>query len=567
MKMRGGDAIIKALMDKGVDTIFGYPGGTVIPFYDMLYDSDLRHILVRHEQCAAHAAEGYARASGKVGVCLATSGPGATNLVTGIANAYMDSSPIIAITGQVVSNLIGNDAFQEVDIMGITMPITKHSYQPKDANDIPSIINTSFEIASTGRNGPVLIDVPKEVQEQELDDYVLGTIPTPGYKPTIKGNSKQIAKAAQMLKSAERPFILAGGGTILAGAGEEVKKLAELVKAPVATTLMCKGIVDEKDDISIGMLGMHGKQVANQNVNKTDCLLAIGCRFSDRTTGKLEEFLPEAKVIHIDIDPAEIGKNVAVDLPIVGDAKIVLNQLINELEGSKIDESAWFKSIVDFKKSTIPRVSYDDIPLKPQQVIKEIAGAITEDTIVTTDVGLHQMWAAHFLDISKPRKFISSGGLGTMGFGFPAAIGAKVACPDDAVLAIVGDGGFLMVSQELATIKEHDIPVVIAMLNNRKLGMVYQWQNKMYNKRYSETDLGNTPDFVKLAESYGINAERVEEVDKTQEVLSKALKDNESMLIEITVEKDEFIPMFPPGGGINDLLGEYKYEKDVAGGK
>ena len=567
MKMRGGDAIIKALMDKGVDTIFGYPGGTVIPFYDMLYDSDLRHILVRHEQCAAHAAEGYARASGKVGVCLATSGPGATNLVTGIANAYMDSSPIIAITGQVVSNLIGNDAFQEVDIMGITMPITKHSYQPKDANDIPSIINTSFEIASTGRNGPVVIDVPKEVQEQELDDYVLGTIPTPGYKPTIKGNSKQIAKAAQMLKSAERPLILAGGGTILAGAGEEVKKLAELVKAPVATTLMGKGIVDEKDDISIGMLGMHGKQVANQNVNKTDCLLAIGCRFSDRTTGKLEEFLPDAKVIHIDIDPAEIGKNVAVDLPIVGDAKIVLNQLINELEGSKIDESAWFKSIVDFKKSTIPRVSYDDIPLKPQQVIKEIAGAITEDTIVTTDVGLHQMWAAHFLDISKPRKFSSSGGLGTMGFGFPAAIGAKVACPDDAVLAIVGDGGFLMVSQELATIKEHDIPVVIAMLNNRKLGMVYQWQNKMYNKRYSETDLGNTPDFVKLAESFGINAERVEEVDKTQEVLSKALKDNESMLIEITVEKDEFIPMFPPGGGINDLLGEYKYEKDVAGGK
>lgn len=565
--MRGGDAIIKALMDKGVDTIFGYPGGTVIPFYDMLYDSDLRHILVRHEQCAAHAAEGYARASGKVGVCLATSGPGATNLVTGIANAYMDSSPLIAITGQVVSNLIGNDAFQEVDIMGITMPITKHSYQPKDANDIPSIINTSFEIASTGRNGPVLIDVPKEVQEQELDEYVLGTIPTPGYKPTVRGNDKQISKAAEMLKKAERPFILAGGGTILAGASEEVKKLAELIKAPVATSLMGKGIIDENDDYSIGMLGMHGKQVANQSVNKTDCLLAIGCRFSDRTTGKLEEFLPEAKVIHIDIDPAEIGKNVAVDLPIVGDAKVVLKQLIKELEGSKIDESAWFNSIVDFKKSTIPRVSYTDIPLKPQQVIKEIAGAITEDTIVTTDVGLHQMWAAHFLDIAKPRKFISSGGLGTMGFGFPAAIGAKVACPDDAVLAIVGDGGFLMVCQELATIKENDIPVVIAMLNNRKLGMVYQWQNKMYDERYSETDLGNTPDFVKMAESFGINAERVEDVDKTQEVLSKALKDNESILLEIIVEKNEFIPMFPPGGGINELLGEYKYEKDVQGGK
>ena len=552
--MRGGDAIIKALMDKGVDTIFGYPGGTVIPFYDMLYDSDLRHILVRHEQCAAHAAEGYARASGKVGVCLATSGPGATNLVTGIANAYMDSSPLIAITGQVVSNLIGNDAFQEVDIMGITMPITKHSYQPKDANDIPSIINTSFEIASTGRCGPVLIDVPKEVQEQELDDYVLGTIPTPGYKPTVKGNSKQIAKAAKMLLEADKPFILAGGGTILAGASEEVKKLAELINAPIATTLMGKGIVDEKDDLAMGMLGMHGKQVANQNINKTDCLLAIGCRFSDRTTGKLEEFIPNAKVIHIDIDPAEIGKNVAVDLPIVGDAKIVLNQLIKELEAKPSDKNAWLKSIVEFKKSTIPRVSYDDIPLKPQQV---------EDTIVTTDVGLHQMWAAHFLDISKPRKFISSGGLGTMGFGFPAAIGAKVACPDDAVLAIVGDGGFLMVSQELATIKEYDIPVVIAMLNNRKLGMVYQWQNKMYNQRYSQTDMGNTPDFVKLAESYGINAVRVEEVDKTQEVLSKALKDNEAILVDITVEKNEFIPMFPPGGGINDLLGEYKYEADV----
>ena len=565
--MRGGDAIIKALMDKGVDTIFGYPGGTVIPFYDMLYDSDLNHILVRHEQCAAHAAEGYARASGKVGVCLATSGPGATNLVTGIANAYMDSSPIIAITGQVVSNLIGNDAFQEVDIMGITMPITKHSYQPKDANDIPSIINTSFEIASTGRPGPILIDVPKEVQEQELDDYVLGTIPTPGYKPTIKGNSKQIAKAVNMLLKAERPIILAGGGTILAGASEELKTLAELIKAPIATTLMGKGVIDEADDLSIGMLGMHGKQVANQNVNKADCLLAIGVRFSDRTTGRLDEFMPDAKVIHIDIDPAEIGKNVPVDLPIVGDAKIVLNQLIEKINGDSKAESPWLKSIVDFKKSTIPRVTYDDIPLKPQQVIKEIANSIDDETIVTTDVGIHQMWAAHFLDISKPRKFISSGGLGTMGFGFPAAIGAKVACPDDAVLAIVGDGGFLMVSQELATIKEHDIPVVIAILNNRKLGMVYQWQNKMYDKRYSQTDMGNSPDFVKLAESFGINAARAEGVGETQDILSKALKDNEAMLVDITVEKDEFIPMFPPGGGINDLLGEYKYEKDVEGGK
>lgn len=568
--MRGGDAIIKALMDNGVDTIFGYPGGTVIPFYDMLYDSDLNHILVRHEQCAAHAAEGYARASGKVGVCLATSGPGATNLVTGIANAYMDSSPIIAITGQVVSSLIGNDAFQEVDIMGITMPITKHSYQPKDANDIPSIINTSFKLASTGRNGPVLIDVPKEVQEQELDEYVLGEIPTPGYKPNIKGNDKQIEKAAKMLLNAERPIILAGGGTILSGASAELKELADLINAPVATTLMAKGVIDESDDIAMGMLGMHGRQVANQSINKTDCLLAIGCRFSDRTTGQIEKFVPEAKVIHIDIDPAEIGKNVEVDLPIVGDAKIVIAKLIKCLKGSKLSPSSpWIESIREFKKSAIPRVSYSDIPLKPQQVIKEIANSIDEETIVTTDVGLHQMWAAHFLDIGKPRKFISSGGLGTMGFGFPAAIGAKVACPDDAVLAIVGDGGFLMVSQELATIKEYDIPVVIAILNNRKLGMVYQWQNHMYDKRFSQTDLGNTPDFVKLAESYGINAERVTELNDTQEILSKALKDNESILLDIEVEKNEFIPMFPPGGSIDQLLGEYKYEADVhsEGGK
>ena len=561
--MRGGDAIIKALMDKGVDTIFGYPGGTVIPFYDMLYDSDLRHILVRHEQCAAHAAEGYARASGKVGVCLATSGPGATNLVTGIANAYMDSSPLIAITGQVVSNLIGNDAFQEVDIMGITMPITKHSYQPKDANDIPSIINTSFEIASTGRCGPVLIDVPKEVQEQELDDYVLGTIPTPGYKPTVKGNSKQIAKAAKMLLEAERPFILAGGGTILSSANEEVKKLAELINAPIATTLMGKGIVDEKDDLSMGMLGMHGKQVANQNINKTDCLLAIGCRFSDRTTGKLEEFIPNAKVIHIDIDPAEIGKNVAVDLPIVGDAKIVLNQLIKELEAKPSDKNAWLKSIVEFKKSTIPRVSYDDIPLKPQQVIKEIANSITEDTIVTTDVGLHQMWAAHFLDISKPRKFISSGGLGTMGFGFPAAIGAKVACPDDPVVSINGDGGFLMVCQELATVREYDIPVIAVVLENRTLGMVYQWQSLLYNERHSQTLLGNSPDFVKLAESFGVTGVRITQPGETKEALSSAIKDNEPILLNVVIDSEEALPMLPPGAGINEMIGEYKLERDV----
>ena len=561
--MRGGEAILKALKNQGVDTIFGYPGGQVIPFYDMLYDAELNHILVRHEQCAAHAAEGYARASGKVGVCLTTSGPGATNLVTGIANAYMDSSPIIAITGQVPSHLIGNDAFQEADIIGITMPITKHAYQIKDANHIPSIIKSAFEISASGRPGPIIVDVPKEVQEAELSDYIEDAIKTPGYNPTLKGNKNQIKKVVKMIKQAKKPIILAGGGVIIANAEEELKHFAELINAPVCTTLMGKGAINENEELAIGMLGMHGREVANQSVNKCDLLIAIGCRFSDRTTGKLEEFIPNSKVIHIDIDPAEIGKNVDVDIPVVGDAKIILSSINKELEGYSNSQSNWLDRIIKFKKSAIPRVSYDDVPLKPQQVIKEIAQAITEDTIVTTDVGLHQMWAAHFLDIAKPRKFISSGGLGTMGFGFPAAIGAKVACPENPVVSIVGDGGFLMVAQELATIKEHDIPVIIPILNNRKLGMVYQWQNLLYNKRLSHTDLGNSPDFVKLAESFGINAIRIDKPGETEKAVAKAVKDNESLLLDIVIKKDEFIPMFPPGAGIEEILGEYKYESDV----
>lgn len=560
--MKGGEAIIKALKNNGVDTIFGYPGGQVIPFYDMLYDSDLNHILVRHEQCAAHAAEGYARASGKVGVCLATSGPGATNLVTGIANAYMDSSPIIAITGQVPSYLIGNDAFQEADILGITMPITKHAYQIKDVNDIPSIIKSSFEISSSGRPGPIVIDVPKEVQEGELTEFIEESINTPGYNPTIKGNVKQIKKVAQMIKKAKRPIILAGGGVIIANAEKELKIFAKLINAPVCTSLMGKGSIDENDELAIGMLGMHGREVANQSVNKSDLLIVIGCRLSDRTTGKLEEFIPNSKLIHIDIDPAEIGKNVDVDVPVVGDAKDILKSLNKELANNSPDTS-WLDNVIKFKKSAIPRRTYDNIPLKPQQVIKEISNAINEDTIITTDVGLHQMWAAHFLDISKPRKFISSGGLGTMGFGFPAAIGAKIACPENPVVSIVGDGGFLMVSQELATIKEYDIPVIVPILNNRKLGMVYQWQNLLYNKRLSQTDLGNSPDFVKLAESFGINAIRIEKPGDSEKVISKAIKDNESLVLDIVIQKDEFIPMFPPGAGIEEILGEYKYESDV----
>ena len=563
--MRGGEAIIESLKNMGVKTIFGYPGGQTIPFYDMLYDSELDHILVRHEQCAAHAADGYARASGKVGVCLATSGPGATNLVTGIATAYMDSSPIIAITGQVPTHLIGNDAFQEADIIGITMPITKHSFQPKNPDLIPSIIKSSFEIAATGRPGPILIDVPKEVQEGELSKFDDSIIDTPGYNPTIKGNIKQIKKARDLIRESKKPMILAGAGVIISNACSELKKLSDTIDAPVMTSLLGKGAIDENDDMALGMLGMHGRKVSNDYVNESDLLIAVGIRFSDRTTGRLDSFVPDTKVIHIDIDPAEIGKNVDVDLPIVGDAKNVLSSLNKILKDYEVsdDVKSWANMIKQKKQDLLPRVTYDDIPLKPQTVIKEISEVLTPESILTTDVGQNQMWAAHFYNTQKPRKFISSGGLGTMGFGFPSAIGAKVACPDDPVVSINGDGGFLMVCQELATVREYDIPVIAVVLENRTLGMVYQWQSLLYDERHSQTLLGNSPDFVKLAESFGVNAVKITKPGETKEALSSAIKDNEPILLNVVIDSEEALPMLPPGAGINEMIGDYKLEKDV----
>ena len=563
--MRGGEAIIESLKNMGVKTIFGYPGGQTIPFYDMLYDSELDHILVRHEQCAAHAADGYARASGKVGVCLATSGPGATNLVTGIATAYMDSSPIIAITGQVPTHLIGNDAFQEADIIGITMPITKHSFQPKNPDLIPSIIKSSFEIAATGRPGPILIDVPKEVQEGELSRFDDSIIDTPGYNPTIKGNIKQIKKARDLIRESKKPMILAGAGVIISNACSELKKLSDTIDAPVMTSLLGKGAIDENDDMALGMLGMHGRKVSNDYVNESDLLIAVGIRFSDRTTGRLDSFVPDTKVIHIDIDPAEIGKNVDVDLPIVGDAKNVLSSLNKILKDYEVsdDVKSWANMIKQKKQDLLPRVTYDDIPLKPQTVIKEISEVLTPESILTTDVGQNQMWAAHFYNTQKPRKFISSGGLGTMGFGFPSAIGAKVACPDDPVVSINGDGGFLMVCQELATVREYDIPVIAVVLENRTLGMVYQWQSLLYDERHSQTLLGNSPDFVKLAESFGVNAVKITKPGETKEALSSAIKDNEPILLNVVIDSEEALPMLPPGAGINEMIGDYKLEKDV----
>ena len=563
--MRGGEAIIESLKNMGVKTIFGYPGGQTIPFYDMLYDADLDHILVRHEQCAAHAADGYARASGKVGVCLATSGPGATNLVTGIATAYMDSSPILAITGQVPTHLIGNDAFQEADIIGITMPIVKHSYQPKNPDLIPSMIKSAFEISASGRPGPVVIDVPKEVQEGELSKFDDSLIDTPGYNPTTKGNIRQIKKALDLIRQAKKPLILVGAGVIISGACRELKELAHAINAPVMSSLLGKGAFDETDDLALGMLGMHGRKVSNDSINESDLLIAIGIRFSDRTTGRLDSFAPDTKVIHIDIDPAEIGKNVDVDLPIVGDAKNILgslNKLLNDYTVSD-DVNAWTDMIKQRKQDLLPRVTYDDVPLKPQTVIKEISEVLTPESILTTDVGQNQMWAAHFYDTQRPRKFISSGGLGTMGFGFPSAIGAKVACPDDPVVSINGDGGFLMVCQELATVREYDIPVIAVVLENRTLGMVYQWQSLLYNERHSQTLLGNSPDFVKLAESFGVNAVRITKPGETKEALSSAIMDNEPILLDVVIDSEEALPMLPPGAGINEMIGEYKLEKDV----
>lgn len=562
--MRGGEALLKSLENQGVDVVFGYPGGQLLPLYDMIYDSDLRHILVRHEQCAAHAADGYARASGKVGVCIATSGPGATNLVTGIATAYMDSSPIVAIAGQVPTGLIGNDAFQEVDTLGMTMPITKHNFQPITSKEIPEMVKSAFYIAGTGRPGPVVLDLPKDVQEQELDFENDVKINLPGYKPTRKGHPLQIKRAASLIGNAKKPVILAGGGVIISNSSEELLKLSELVGAPVTTSLLGKGSFPEDHDLSLGMLGMHGRLSANFAVDKCDCLIAVGCRFSDRTTGKISEFAKNAKIIHIDIDPAEIGKNVDVDIPIVGDAKIILSNLIRAISQNKMSSKSreWVNRVKDFKQTCIPKMSFDNTPLKPQQVIKEIAEAVDDDTIVTTDVGQNQMWMAHYFTSRKPKTFLSSGGLGTMGFGFPAAIGAKVAMPESDVVAVAGDGGFLMVSQELATVKEYDIPVVICVLDNRYLGMVAQWQNLFYEKRLSHTHLGESPDFVKLAEAFGVAADRVERPGELREVLSSAINSGEPTLIDVTIDPDEILPMVPPGCGLTEIVGEYKTESN-----
>jgi acetolactate synthase-1/2/3 large subunit len=551
--MSGAHAVIESLYREKVEVIFGYPGGSVLPLYDELYDADIRHILVRHEQAAAHAADGYARATGKAGVCMATSGPGATNLVTGIATAYMDSVPIVAITGQVPRSMIGYDAFQEANITGITLPITKHNYLVQDAKDIPTIFKEAFYIAQTGRPGPVLIDIPKDAQNEIIEFEYPEEVKLRGYKPTYAGNEQQIKKAASLILGSEKPVFYVGGGVVFSNASEELRALAEGIMAPVTTTLMGMSAFPSSHPLSLGMLGMHGTRYANYAIQESDLIIAVGVRFDDRVTGKVSAFATNAKIIHIDIDPAEIGKNVRVDIPIVGDAKNALKILLKYVKQEQVKTEAWNKKIAAWKKE-YPLTYKKDNLLRPQFVVEQISD-ICPDAIIVTEVGQNQMWAAQFFNFKNPRTFISSGGLGTMGYGFPASMGAKVGKPESTVIDIAGDGSFQMNSQELATVVQNDIPVIVAILNNGFLGMVRQWQELFFNRRYSATRLDESVDFVKLAEAYGALGLRATKKSEVKDVIVEAVKSERPTIIDFVVEREENVsPMVPAGAAINEIL-------------
>ncbi len=551
--MTGAEILIECLKREGVEVMFGYPGGAVLPIFDKLYDADIRFILTRHEQGAAHAADGYARATGKVGVCLATSGPGATNLTTGIANAYMDSIPIVALTGQVKTFLIGNDAFQEADVTGITRPITKHNYLVKDAKDLARIIREAFHIASTGRPGPVLIDIPVDVQQKDIEFIWPEVVDIRGYKPTYFGHPGQIKKAVKLIAESKKPLIYAGGGTITSGAHNKLREFVEKIQAPVTMTLMGLGGFPGTHELSLGMLGMHGTAYANHAIMEADLIIAVGARFDDRVTGRLDVFAPHAKIIHVDIDPSSISKNVKVDVPIVGDVKNVLGQLLEEIKEVP-DTSDWLKTVESWKKKH-PLYYKGDGKVKPQYVIEQIYELTRGEAIITTEVGQNQMWACQWYKYNHPRSFISSGGLGTMGFGFPAAMGAKIGCPEKIVFDIAGDGSIQMNIQELATCVCNKINVKVAILNNGYLGMVRQWQELFYKKRYSYTTLYN-PDFVKLAESYGATGIRVTKNEEVRPAIEKALSIDNTVFIDFHIEPEENVfPMVPAGEAINRMIG------------
>ncbi len=551
----GARTLIEALQREGVDTIFGYPGGSVLPIYDELYDSSIRHILVRHEQAAAHAADGYARASGRVGVCLATSGPGACNLVTGIATAYMDSVPVVAFTGQVPTGMLGNDAFQESDITGITMPVTKHNYLVKDAGDLDRVVQEAFYIARTGRPGPVLVDLPKDVTNGPVKNGppLSGKVSLRGYQPTYEGHTRQIDKALDLIVEAGRPLIYAGGGVVHSGASAELLEFAEAAAIPVTTTLMGLGAVPGDHPLALGMLGMHGTQTANYAVTECDLLIAIGARFDDRVTGKIETFAPGAAVIHIDIDPAEIGKNKVVDVPIVGDTKAVLQAFLQRMK-KRGDTADWMARIGAWK-AQYPLSYRDDDRLRPQYIIRELSDILQGEGVITSEVGQNQMWAALYYCFKKPRTWITSGGLGTMGYGFPAAIGAHFARPDLPVVDIAGDGSFQMNIQELGTVAHYKIPVKVVILNNMYLGMVRQWQELFYDRRYAYTELPPV-DFVGIANAYGVEGIMVDEKEDVREALETALSTDGPYVLDFRIEREENVfPMVPAGAAINEMIG------------
>jgi acetolactate synthase-1/2/3 large subunit len=547
------------LKEEGVDSIFGYPGGAVIDIYDEVAKSEIRHILVRHEQGAVHAADGYARAGGKVGVCLVTSGPGATNTVTGIASAHMDSIPIVIFTGQVPTNLIGNDAFQEVDIVGITRPCTKHSYLVKHTEDLERIIKEAFFIAKSGRPGPVLIDIPKDVANTKISYKPFKEFNLKSYNPTYKPYAKQLDKVAKLIKNAERPVIFAGGGVILSKASEALTELARKTQTPVTTSLMGLGAFPGTDPLWLGMIGMHGTYRANMSTGACDLIIAVGVRFDDRVTGKTDVFAAQAKIVHIDIDPTSIRKNIPVTIPVVGDCNITLNQLNRlidkeDLGNLKKKRKKWFDQIEEWKSTKPLAYKQEDI-IKPQYVVEKLYELTKGEAIITTEVGQNQMWAAQYYHFDRPGHFITSGGLGCMGFGLPAAIGAQIACPDKLVVDIAGDGSIQMNIQEMATAVQCNLPVKVVILNNGYLGMVRQWQELFYDKRYVCTCMDHAPDFVKLAEAYGAVGLRATKPEEVESVLSEGLFSPKTVIMDFIVEQEESVyPMVPAGAPITEML-------------
>jgi acetolactate synthase-1/2/3 large subunit len=551
---------VDAVMAEGVDVVFGLPGGANLPTYDAFVDGGIRHILVRHEAGGGHAAEGYAKATGRVGVALGTSGPGATNLVTPIVDAMMDSVPVVFITGQVRTELLGTDGFQEADTMGITMPAVKHSWMIQHPDEIPRSLHEAFHVARTGRPGPVVVDIPQDLSRADIDYQPVTDVKLPGYQPTTEGNTKQIRQAAKALASARRPVLYVGGGVVNAGASAELRELATLDRFPVTCTIMALGAFPAPHPQWLGMLGMHGTRAANYAMDEADLICAIGARFDDRITGKLSEFAPRAKFIHIDVDPAEISKNVPVHIPVVGNAKHVLAKLVTEYRALEIDGSrldTWWERIEGWRAKH--PLHYDDATngeIKPQYLVQALYEATGGEAIVTSDVGQHQMWAAQYYHFAQPRKWINSGGLGTMGFGLPAAMGAKVGCPDATVVCLAGDGSVQMNMQELATCAQESIDIKVVIMNNGYLGMVRQWQELFWDRRYSQVDMGDFPDFVKLAEAYGATGVRLTRSAGLVEALREAIATPGPVMVDVRVGREENVyPMISPGQAARDMVG------------